>query len=290
MTVKFGRSFRLTLDLKDGQPPIVVTLPFTIRFSVNRDIFNALNSLTLEIFNLSEAQRNRIFQDRYIGGPPAKRVTLEVGYSTLYLVYDGVIFRASSARDGTNITTNIECLSGRVDIAGTQTFATLQSGQTIGSVLRFLAGEFEGITLGAIGDYGDQTLSRPVVLNGATWELIKQWSNDTVYIDNGKIYCLQNFEVLPGVTTVNDATGILATPRRDQGYLLVQTLLEPGIDIKQQVELQSSVQPNYDGNYSVIGLVHRGIISDGVNGDCRTILKLLAPNQFGQFTTVQPQL
>jgi hypothetical protein len=287
MTIKFGRDYRVTLDPADGEPPIIVTMPFTIRFNMQREIFSALNHLSLDIYNLSEAHRNRIFQDRYVGGPPPKKITLEAGYSTLYRIYEGIILRASSAREETNIVTKIECVAGRVDVATSQTFTTLQSGQTVGSVLKFLMGQFPNLQPGAIGNYPD-VITRPVVLNGATWNLLKQYSNDTVYIDNGKIYCLQNNEVLPGSFTINDETGLLETPRRDQGYLQIATLLETGIDIKQQVELQSTIQPNYDGKYSVIGIQHRGVISEAVNGECRSVFKLLAVNQFGTFKTVQP--
>lgn len=287
MTQKFGREYRVTIDPQDGGPPIIIALPFTIRFSLNRDIFSALNMMSIDIYNLSEQHKSRLYQDRYIGGSPAKNIKLEAGYSTLYTVYDGIIFRASSARERSDIITKIECLAGNIDIQQSQVFTTLQSGQTLGDVLKYLMQQFPTLQPGAVGNFTDK-FNRPVVLNGSTWNLLKQYSAGNVYIDNGKIYCLKNNEVLPGSTIINDATGILETPRRDLGYLSVSTLLETGIDMKTSVQIESTVQQNYNGIYSVIGIQHRGTISEAVNGDCRSIFKLLHPNQFGSLTTVNP--
>ncbi len=287
MTQKFGRTYRITIDPQDGGAPIIIALPFTIRFALNRDIFSALNSLSLDIYNLAPATRDRLYQDRYIGGGLPKNITFEAGYGTLYKIYDGVVFRASSAREGTNIVTRIECLAGRVDVASAQVYTTLQSGQTLGGILLFLMNQFTDLKPGAIGDF-PEVFNRPVVLNGSVWELLKKYSNNNCFIDNGKIYCLKDAEVVAGDFVINDASGILETPRRDLGYLQVSTLLEAGADMKQKVKLQSSIQRNYDGDYSIIGIQHRGTISAAVSGDCRTVFKLLAPNQFGKFKTVQP--
>ena len=287
MTQKFGRQYRVTIDPQDGGQPIIITMPFTLRFSLTRDIFSALNSMTLDIYNLSEQNQSRLYQDRYIGGAPAKNIKLEAGYSTLYTIYDGVIFRASSARERSDIVTHIECLAGNIDIQQSQVFTTLQSGQTVGDILKYLMQQFPTLKPGAVGGFTDK-LNRPVVLNGSTWNLLKQYSAGNVYIDNGKVYCLKKNEVLPGSTIINDQTGILETPRRDLGFLSVSTLLETGIGMQTSVQIESTVQQNYNGIYSVIGIQHRGIISEAVNGDCRSIFKLLHPNQFGPVSQVAP--
>ncbi len=243
--------------------------------------------MEIDIFNLGQLKQSRLYQDRYVGGLPAKTIKLEAGYSTLYTIYDGIIFRASSARERSDIVTRIECLAGNIDIQESQVFTTLQSGQTLGGILKYLAQQFPNLTPYAIGNF-TQNMSRPVVLNGSTWNLLKQYSNGNVFIDNQKIYILQDNEVVPGNTVINDATGILETPRRDLGYLSVSTLLETGIDMKTTVQIASTVQSNYNGVYSVVGIQHRGIISEAVNGDCRSVFKLLHPNQFGPLTTVKP--
>ena len=287
MSIKFGRNYRLTIDPADGGPLIIITMPFTIEFWLQRNTLSDLNRLSIDVYNLSEANRNRIFQDRF-DLTQNRTIIFEAGYATLYRIFQGRIYEASSAREGTNIVTRIEARDGLYDVAASQTFQTLQAGQTLGQVLTYLANQFPNITLGAVGDY-PAVMQRPVVLNGNTYELLKAHSGNQVYIDSSKVYVLQNAEVLGDqIYTINDSTGILETPRRDEGFLSVTTLFEPGINMAQKVNLQSVVQKGYNGTYKTIGINHQGTISAAVSGNCRSTFNFLAPGKFKAFQTVQP--
>lgn len=292
---KFGRVYRLTINPIDGSAPIIVQMPFTIRFRVTQDIGSEQNQLDIEIYNLSLAHREHIFQDRYVLGAcvgynatGATNITLEMGYgTTLYEVYSGYMFQANSAREGTNIVTHIVALGGKTEIASVQTQQTLQAPIAQTDVIKFLIGQYQFLKEGAVGSFPN-TFNSPVVLNGNTYSLLKKYTDDKVCIYNGRIYALNEYEVLPNVANINDATGILGTPRRDQGLLVVTTLLEANITLGQTVNVQSSVEPKYDGTYRVNGYTHEGIISGALNGQCRSIFKLLSQNQFQQFKTLQP--
>jgi hypothetical protein len=293
MTQKFGRNFRLTINPNDGGAPILIMLPFTIEFWMQRNTYADLNQLSIDIYNLAEGNRNRIFQDRF-NYDPNKTITFEVGYSNLYTIFSGTIFRASSSREGVDIITRIECLSGQYEIANTQIYQTMQGSPgnplTLGGIFQTLIGAMGDLTVGAIGDYSSP-IQRPVVLNGNAWNLLKQYSGGQAFIDNGKVYVLHNNETVPAgsnVAVINDSTGLLDTPRRDDAFLSITTLMEAGIDMAQEVQLQSSVQPVYNGTYKVIGIQHRGMISGAVCGDLRSIFSLLAPNPFGGFTQISP--
>ena len=299
MTKKFGRAYRITIDPKDGQPPIVITLPFTVQFWVQRNTYSDLNNLTLDIYNLSETNRNRIFQDRFDIGVPnpnvpggfvGREITFEVGYSTLYQVYKGTIFQASSAREGTNIVTRISAMSGNFDVATTQTFQTIDGSQTLGQVFATLIGEFPNLSLGGMGDFST-TRPRPYVINGNVYNWIKQHSNQNVFIDNNKVYILRPAEALTGqVVSITDATGLLETPRRDEGFLSITTLLEPGINIGEQIAVNSTIQTAYNGQYKVAGIQHQGMISGAVCGEARSVFSLVAATFFKQgLVGVAPQ-
>lgn len=304
MTQKFGRNYRLTIFPLDGGEPIIITMPFTIRFSLTRDINSSANPLVIEIFNLSEANRQRIFQDWFAqgayldgGGQPIKdgeglerfshNIILEIGYDTLYRVYYGGITKASSAREGSNIVTRIEAMDNILDVAGTQTFQTLDAGVTLKEVFQSLIGQFPTLETGAIGDY-PQVFNRPVTLNGNTWNILKQYSAGQVYIDSGRVYILQDKEVLNGIHIVNDASGILETPRRQQAGLEVITLMEAGVNVGEMLKLESSIMKEYDGTYKVLGITHSGTISAAVCEECTTRFFLQAPNRFYGFTVVDP--
>lgn len=287
MTAKFGRQYRITIDPKDGGPVIIITLPFTIQFWVQRNTYSDLNNLTIDIYNLSEANRNRIFQDRYDigvkqtdGSFVGRTLKFEAGYSTLYQIYEGTIFQASSAREGTDIVTRIAAMSGNFDVATTQTFQSISGNQTLGHVFESLIGEFPNLEVGAIGDFS-VTRSRPWVINGNVYDWMKTHSGQNVFVDGNKVYVLRPAEVVQGsITELSDASGLLETPRRDDGFLSITTLLEAGVNVGQQIAISSSVQKVYNGNYKVAGIQHQGMISAAVNGECRSVFSLIAAGFF----------
>lgn len=288
MTVKFGRTYRLTIDPADGGDPILITLPFTVEFNIQRTQLSSLNVASFEVYNLSQANRARIYQDRNNLTQNLK-VKFEAGYSTLYLVFSGRIFEANSSREGTNIITRIECRSNLYDIAQSQVYQSVQSGQTVGDVLKTLIGQFSSLQLGAVGTFTDK-LQRPAVLNGNTYDLLRTYSGNQVFIDNDRVYVLKDNEVLDGsITAINDSTGILDTPRRQDVFLVVNTLLETGVQIASQVKLESTVMPIYNGQYKVIGIQHQGTISAAVSGRARSVFQLLARDRFKQFVPVKQQ-
>ena len=301
MSKKFGRNYIVTIDPKDGQPPLKITMPLTIRFWIQRTALSSQNTLTLDIFNLSETNRTRLYQDNWIPGldptltketTPGRTIKVEMGYDTLYQVFNGTIQEASNAREGTNIVTRIEAWDNKFDIAATQTFQTLSANQTVGQVLGYLIGQFPNLKQGAIGSF-PTVMPRPVALAGSTWDLIKKYSNNNVFIDNGKVYCLAPSEVVQGTPyEINSSTGLLETPRRMDNTLLVTMLLETGITMATQVKLESSIAKVYNSQnslYKVIGIRHDGIISGAVNGRAITTLTLNAPNKFKGFSQVQGQ-
>jgi hypothetical protein len=285
--MKFGRSYRVTIDPADDGDAIVVTLPFTVRFWIQRNTMASLNHMTLEILNLNERVRNRVFQDRF-ALTRYKKVTFEGGYDELSQVFSGEIFEACSYREGVDVVTRIESLSGYFDVSKTRTFTTIDKGKTLGDVFRFLIGEFPNLEFGAVGDYKD-VLRRPITMNGNTYDLLKTYSQSQVFIDNGKVFVLRQNEAVKNEVILLDAsTGLLETPRRGDGTLVLTTLFEPSVDIQRQVAVKSSVMPIYNGQYLVCGINHSGIISPTVGGNCRSVFDLIAGPPFvGNFVEVE---
>lgn len=300
MTQKFMRNYRLTIYPPNSSTPIIITMPLTINFSLIRNITSQQNNIDIQIFNLSEEHRSQIYQDWYAFGNPLQVINqssglpigndnfiLEAGYrNSLYRIFSGVTWRASSAREGTNIVTKISAFANNTDIVSTQTYKTVQSGQTLAQILQSLVSEFPNLTLGNTLNYPN-VFSRPVALNGNVFNLLKQYCGaSAIFVDNNKIYILRDSEALNNTFEISDATGILETPRREQGALYVTMLFEPGIQCGQIVQINSTVQANFNGLYRVNAITHRGMISAAVCGRLVTILELLAPNQINGFASV----
>lgn len=289
MTQKFGRNYRLTISPADGGKPIVISMPFTIEFWIQRNKIASLNTFGVEIYNLSQINRNRIFQDFWdyqqqnVNGVDLgwRSILLEAGYgANLKTIFSGNIFYASSARQGPDIVTRIEGRSGIFDVNTVKISETFAAGQTYKQLFLYLISKFPTLRAGYVGEWSTKFL-KPVALNGPVWDIIQLYSGNKAYIDNDILNVLQDNEQknLP-TYQITDASGVLETPRRYQGSLTVTTLFEPGVDLDQAIDLNTSVEKVYNGKYNIIGISHEGIISAAVSGSLRTMLTLLRPEPF----------
>jgi len=285
--MKFGRHYRLTIEMNDGQNAIVIEPPFTIQFNVDRSNLSSLNQASIIIYNLSEITRGRILHDRF-DYTNFRTIILEVGYEELATIFVGTLRQAGSQRQGSNIVTMINADDGGFDTTNTLTFTTLQAGTTIGNIVKTIVGGFPNLNQGVISGL-DAKITRPVVLDGNSWDQIKKYTNLRSFIDMGKVYHLNDNEVIIGdLDVIDPSTGLLETPRRDEAFLQLTTLLEPRLIIGQLVSLESNVAPVYNGQYKVIGISHQGIISEAIGGQCTTKVNLLMGNQlYGEYKVVE---
>lgn len=282
MTIKFGRKYKLTIQTDTGEA-VVIEPPFTLNFNIQRSSMASLNSCQLQIYNLSEDTRSKIFQDRF-DFLRYKKVILEAGYDDLAVVFVGDLFEANSARQGTDIITTVVARDGGFDTINTKTFRGVQKGITIKELVKGLVGDFGNLTAGAIGDI-DGELLRPAALDGNTFYLLKTYTGNQVFIDLEKVNVMKTNDVITGqVPLISPQTGLLQTPRRDDGFLTITTLFEPRIVMSQLVELKSDILEQYNGQYKVLGVNHQGTISEAVGGNCQSTFNLLLEGQlFGSF-------
>lgn len=276
--MKFGRSYRLKVEdidpvTKEVLDEVLITNPITIQFTCSRHTSNALNELRADLYNLSENVRTFLFQEIYTDRN--KRVTFEGGYDELSTLFIGTLWSGFSQRNGSDIITTLWVKSETFVLNQSTVYTSLPANSTVKDVLGFLLGQFgQDIPLGALGEYPEK-LSRPVILNGNTWDLSRKYSDNTVYIDNGRVYALRPNEAVQGdIEVINNTSGLLATPRREVNFLQIQTLFEPRIVMNQLLRVESDVQDVYTGQYKVLGIQHTGIISEAVGGDLRTIIDL----------------
>lgn len=277
--MKFNRTYRLTIRNIERTESITIEPPFTLQFSVVRGIGAVMNTGNFLIYNLSKNTRYKIFADRFVEGQKGQ-VILEAGYEgQLSTVFVGDIYEASSLRQGANIITNIVARDGGYDTTNIKTSTTFAAGTSTQEIVKSLIGEMPNLNQGAIA--GDNMLFlRPVTVEGNTWQQIQTYSNYKAFVDLGVVNVLGDNEAIKGLVVVIDsATGLLETPRREDAALTVKMLFEPKILMGQVVELKSSINPLYDGQYKVVNVKHSGIISEAVNGQCESEFSLLLASQ-----------
>jgi hypothetical protein len=284
--MKFGRKYRLTIQASEGGEDIIIESPFTMKFNVQRSSFASINSASIQVNNLSLETRNLIFKDRF-NYDVYRQVTLEAGYDELATIFRGNLYVANSERSGADIITNIVARDGMHDILNTNTYKTYAAGTTVKDVVEDLIGAFPNLTKGEIGVI-DGDFKRGVVVNGNTFDALGTYTNNQVFVDNELVYALNGDEVVQAdLLVLNAETGLLSTPRRDDAFVQIDTLFEPRITIGQLIEIQSGIEPVYDGQYKVIGVQHQGVISEAIGGNCTSTFNLLLEGQlYGTFKPV----
>lgn len=288
--IKFQRNYRLTIELNDGSGAIIIQPPFTVKFSINRSINAALNTMDIAIYNLGQETRQRIFHDSF-DFLNYKRVIFEAGYGNqLSTLFIGNIFEASSAREGTSVVTNINSQSGFYDVRNTRTYTSIAAGASLKDILLSLVGDFPNINKNpVIGNINEDIFPRAVPIMGNTYDMLQRYAAPmTPYIDNERTYLLNNNEIVQGTLPLIDvSTGLLETPRRSGNFLSVTTLFEPRVQMGQGIEVISAVEKIYNGAYKVLGIEHQGVISEAVNGDCRSTFSLLVGSRIFSYVQVQ---
>lgn len=288
--MKFGRRYKITIQVTDATA-IIIELPFTIRFNIHRTAMASLNGMTLQIYNLDPTYRDLIYQDRF--DIRRFKIIVEAGYEELSRVFVGDIYEANSTRSGTDIITTIDARDGNFDTNQSVVNATLAAGTTLEETLQYLRGQFPNLGKGKLDNVGGYFFKRPVVLEGNVYEQIKKYAmlggKNMVWIDMEVVNIAGANEVIVNkdIEVIDASTGLIETPRRDNSYLTVTTLFEPRVVMGQVVQLISSVMPQYNGLYKVIGATHTGIISGAVSGKANSVFNLLGEQILNGFKVLR---
>ena len=95
--------------------------------------------------------------------------------------------------------------------------------------------------------------------------------------------------VLEQTFVMDDSTGILQTPRHELNRLFVKTLFEPAVqELSQNIQLTSTILPQFNGTYKVLSIKHQGMISAAVCGRATSDFLLSAQGMYDGFKIVQP--
>lgn len=274
---KFKRNYKLLIERRDGQL-LQIQPPFTVEFDISRNSMVGLNVGSIRIYNLNADNRAQIRHDQYDWGDNRK-VTFMAGYGDkLSLAFIGNISQAWSVREGNNMITQIESFDGSYAAVNGVTNQQFRSGTPMVSVIDALAQTLPGLKVGAIGNYEGRT-SRGNSYSGSTVEILSTLTGGGLFIDNGKVHCLKDEECVAGnVPSITAASGLLGTPVRENLYVNLEMLFEPGLFLAQQVNLQSETGEGFNGPHKILSIKHRGMISEAVCGTAITSLGLLPGN------------
>ena len=279
--LKKNLTYRLTVFIPGSQEePVIVKYPITCKFNSQRGTFSNANKCTIDLYNVSPAKRSKIFKDALVGDLDEKNwkfVKLEAGWNgVLSQIFYGRILQAYSSKTGgqTDVITRIECIP--FDIFNSQTGVTFAAGTSYKEAYKTMSGDLQNCEIGNTGTL-EGSFKTQTTFNGNTMDCLNELSGGNTYVDNGVLNTLMANEVIDiPVPLVTDQNGLLATPIRRQATITIKMLFEPTLIVGQLLEIDSNIQPQYNGQYKVLGFTHDCTISPTEAGQRTTTVDLWA--------------
>jgi hypothetical protein len=288
---KFGRIYQLDIQTASGAI-LPVQLPFTVEFDVSRQIMSDSNTATIRVYNLSQDHRSQIrknIQDFL----SLRTISFRAGYGTkLSMAFTGNIQQAFSVREGVDFISQIEAYDWGFAFVNSEYSRSFGPGFTQEQIIAdmvtqtqanvqalALPGTSINFSLGAIGQGYDVPTRRANSYDGNSADLIRQLTGSSFFVDNGVANVLGVNECLPAedITVIDASAGLLNTPVLEDSILHFEMLFEPRLVIGQAIQLISETEPELSGQYKVVSINHKGLISDAVCGDAVTSVGLFAP-------------
>lgn len=271
--IKFNRQFILKIQTNENTT-LEIKNPLTVEFSCKRNIFASANTGNFKIYNLSEKTRQLIYKEK-VNFLDIRGIEFRAGYDTnAPIIFIGNVQSCFSYRNGTNIITEIEAFDGGNAIMNSFSSFSIEKNTSNSEIIQRLVNDLSGVKGSNIGKISGE-IKRGKAILGNTALLLSQETNNKFFIDNEVANVLNEDEVLEGnIPVITAESGLLEAPRRSEIQINFKILFEPALIIGQIVELRSTINKDFNGQYKVEGLEHTGTISNSVGGACETLVSL----------------
>jgi len=255
--LRFGRDYKLLIRFSKDEV-IEVLPPFRVAFDGEKSIFAGLNKISIDVYNLSPKNRDRIFKDKE-NRKEYFQVILSVGYENTQndIIFKGDIFQAYTEKKDNDYITKIICESGGFDYKNSFTSKTITNQS---QVMDQLLNDMPNTQKGSI-DINPVFIARAKVLVGATSDILQQeiGLNQSWFIDDEKLFILKENQIIDSVAVVINAdTGLLTVPTRANQLVEAQTIMNPAIRLGGLVQLVSEESKNLNGFYKVEVVKYKG--------------------------------
>lgn len=275
-----------------------ITSPLTLELDVDRGIFQSVSRFTFKVYNLGVQARSDIYLDQNNWLATPRSLIVNAGYASWQSGYGpqtpqsfptiarGQLFQAYSTRVGPSWVTTMTGWDGGYDQANASIDVSFSKGVTFRQRLLEIAKAMPNLRSVYISPSPilDTNVYRGATFSGKPWDILCELCDyipADIFIDLGVLYVVPKGEAVPaltaGITQIDTNLGLLNTPIKQQFRISFDMMFEPRLLVGQKINLTSE-EPENNGSYTLAGLSHRGIISDGVNGDLITTPTLWNPN------------
>ncbi|MDD5301500.1 MAG: hypothetical protein PHS14_00210 [Elusimicrobia bacterium] len=272
-----------------------ITSPLTLELDVERAIFQSVSRFTFKVYNLGVQARSDLYLDQNNWLATPRPIIVNAGYASWQSGYGpqtpqafptiarGQLFQAYSTRVGPSWVTTMTGWDGGYDQANAYINVPFSKGVTFNQRVTQIAKSMANLRAVYISPRITANVSRGAAYSGKPWDILCELANYAqadVFIDLGVLYMVPKGQAVPGLTAglnhVSTQYGLLNTPIKQQFRVAFDMVFEPRLLVGQNLSLVSE-EPENNGSYVLQGLSHRGIISDGVEGDCTTTPTLWNP-------------
>jgi hypothetical protein len=264
----------------------VIGDPISCSISVNRNSGSSLNTASVDLYNLSESNRNTIRKDKnktneYWGA----RVL--AGYDgEVYTIFIGNMQEAYTEKKGLDWVTHIEAYDGLYSLQNTRLEITLNEDVNIPEYLKNVIKE-KHLASGNLEVIDEKSGKRGVVLEGAMQDVLKETFGNNWFIDNEHLYVMKPGAVLTDYAYLVTSDNLLSSPRKRDTLIDIDVIFTPKLSVGRIVNLRSMYE-QYNGEYQVIGFTHDFEYMGGSSRTARTTINMQAPfaNITGKRTVV----
>ncbi len=263
---KLGRNYQLQVGLANGST-LTIGMPFTLEFDITRNTLTSANVCQVRVYNLSLQNRNQIrFNVSDYG--TFRPIILKAGYGNrLVTIFTGNISQAWSVREGVDVITQIECYDGGFAFINGESASAYPAGTRTQDIIAAEADSLPFTALGSIGSFPG-TIPRGNNYVGNTANILSDLTGGGFFIDNGKANALGTNEYIQnaGYLTIDANSGLLNTPVLEQTIVRFDMIFEPAMQVGSRIKLDVLTESNFNGDYKVTAVKHRGMISEAVCG------------------------
>lgn len=257
---------------------ITISNPLSCHISVERGILSDSQKCSVRVTNLSPSTRSKIFKDAFadtLNPENWNYIHVEAGYNEQYaLIFKGRVMQAYSYRPGgsTDVTTEIQAMY--LDAIDSSCSYTFKAGTSKREAFHTIATSIPNIVIGNVGNLQGE-FQTDTTFDGSALDCLNTLTGGAAQIDNGVLNCILNNEVIDvPVPIINDDMGLLDTPMRRDANLEVKMLFQPDLIVNQLLEIKSAMQPDFNGQYKVVGFTHDLNFGENNSGTRTTTVNL----------------
>lgn len=288
--MKFGRIYSMLAEGKSGGFH-TIQFPLTCKLRVSNSGTPSASHAFFEIYNLTPEVRNDLFVDPF-NTSIYRQIIFSAGYvseASIPIIFQGNIYRCYSYRNGPDWITFIEALDGAFAIENGDINLTIPKKSADVSSKDYAKYIFEKIVsgmprvkLGLIGTF-DLDNMRGFTMCGNPWDLLVQKIlpiNAQAYIDQEVVNIVNQRDFIVNSAdfdVISNDTGLLDTPKKQDGIITCRMIFEPRLEIMQNVKVISIEPGSSADDFKVMRIDHTGIISGAVGGSLVTEVTAFAP-------------